>query len=225
MDNGKTPEVIADFNLIAGLPDHWDHNRHYHDYLLSRIGGRKGLALDIGCGTGELCARLSGVCDRVIGVDVAPAMIAEARKRHARSNIDYIHTDIEAFLAADGPSFDVAISVATFHHLDMARVLSLLKARMQPNGIILILDLYTPATVSDYAISIASSVANPFLHAIKLRRLSDTIEEREAWGAHATYDDCPTMAQIRQTAKQALGNVKIKRHLLWRYSLVFENGA
>ncbi len=39
-------------------------------------------ALDIGCGIGRVCAALAPLCRRVVGIDVAPAMVAEARRRH-----------------------------------------------------------------------------------------------------------------------------------------------
>src|SRR6266571_2315163 len=48
------------------------------------LGGRGTLdALDVGCGTGFLSLELAGRGHRVTGVDFAPAMLAEARKKAA----------------------------------------------------------------------------------------------------------------------------------------------
>ncbi len=41
-------------------------------------------ALDVGCGTGHFTRWLAGRLPRVVGLDRAPAMLAEARRRHPR---------------------------------------------------------------------------------------------------------------------------------------------
>jgi ubiquinone/menaquinone biosynthesis C-methylase UbiE len=52
------------------------------------IGGRGGLdALDVGCGTGFLSLELAGRGHRVTGIDFAPQMLAEARKKAAAQGI------------------------------------------------------------------------------------------------------------------------------------------
>src|SRR5215475_4867561 len=49
------------------------------------LGGRSGLdALDAGCGTGFLSLELASRGHRVTGVDFAPAMLAEARRKAAQ---------------------------------------------------------------------------------------------------------------------------------------------
>jgi len=32
----------------------WDHDAHYHRWILRQLPGRVGTALDVGCGKGEL---------------------------------------------------------------------------------------------------------------------------------------------------------------------------
>ena len=45
--------IQADFDRIALLSsDEWDHNSHYHSFLLKHIPPRCTQALEIGCGTG-----------------------------------------------------------------------------------------------------------------------------------------------------------------------------
>ena len=38
--------------------------------------------LDVGCGIGRVCAALAPHCRTILGVDISPAMVAEARRRH-----------------------------------------------------------------------------------------------------------------------------------------------
>jgi ubiquinone/menaquinone biosynthesis C-methylase UbiE len=81
-------------------------------------------ALDIGCGTGFLSLELASRGHRVTGIDVAPSMIAQARKTAAerQATIRYEEADAEQlpFAAA---SFDVAVSrhlLWTLPHPDSA---------------------------------------------------------------------------------------------------------
>lgn len=75
------------------------------------IGGRGSLdALDVGCGTGFLSLEMAGRGHRVTGVDFAPAMLAEARRKATERGfaISFEHADAEQLPIAAG-SFDLAI--------------------------------------------------------------------------------------------------------------------
>jgi SAM-dependent methyltransferase len=68
-------------------------------------------ALDVGCGTGFLCFELAGRGHRVTGVDFAPAMLEEARRKAAVRNlaVRFEAADAEAMAFAPA-SFDLVIS-------------------------------------------------------------------------------------------------------------------
>src|SRR5258707_7336756 len=68
-------------------------------------------ALDIGCGTGFLSLELASRGHRVIGVDFAPSMIAQARNKAAerQAAIRYAEADAEQLPFTAG-SFDIAVS-------------------------------------------------------------------------------------------------------------------
>jgi SAM-dependent methyltransferase len=52
--------LSADFDRLAVLEDgRWDHNRHYHGWLLRRLPAECRSALDVGCGTGDFAGLLS----------------------------------------------------------------------------------------------------------------------------------------------------------------------
>ena len=47
-------------------------------------------------------------------------------------------------------------------------------------------------------------------------------ELRRAWEEHGATDRYPTLAEVRDACAEAgLSGVKVRRHLLWRYSLVW----
>jgi ubiquinone/menaquinone biosynthesis C-methylase UbiE len=100
--------------------------------------------LDLGCGTGQLAARLAQRVARgtVLGVDPAEEMVRVARRHHRhRKNLRFEVGSSDA-IPADAGAFDVVASTISFHHWarpaeslrDIARVL-------RPNGRVLILDL------------------------------------------------------------------------------------
>jgi len=68
-------------------------------------------ALDAGCGTGFLSFELAARGHRVTGVDFAPAMLAEARRKAAERgvSVDFEEADAEQLPFAPG-RFDVVIS-------------------------------------------------------------------------------------------------------------------
>jgi len=98
--------------------------------------------LDLGCGTGQLAARLAQRVPHgtVCGVDPAEEMIRVARRRHRRKNLSFEVGSSDAIPARAG-TFDVVVSTISFHHWtraveslrDIARVL-------RPDGRLLILD-------------------------------------------------------------------------------------
>ncbi len=89
--------------------------------------------VDLGCGTGELTARL---CDalvdaEVLGIDNSPEMLSKAP---SRPNLQFLRGTIEEF-ADGGDRYDLIFSHAAFHWVDDHRVLlPKLLARLNPGG-------------------------------------------------------------------------------------------
>ena len=79
------------------------------DLALPRRGALD--ALDAGCGTGFLSFELAGRGHRVTGIDFAPAMLAEARRKAAErgASIRFEEGDAEQLPFAPG-SFDLVVS-------------------------------------------------------------------------------------------------------------------
>src|SRR5207248_9222166 len=73
-----------------------------------------GLVLDVGCGTGQLASAIAAEGFDVFGVDLSASMVARARQRGLPGTYAAITT---ALPFADN-SFDLALTVATLHHLE-----------------------------------------------------------------------------------------------------------
>jgi predicted TPR repeat methyltransferase len=80
------PEAVqADFDRIALLAnDCWNHNNHYHGFLLQHAPSHCAEALGIGCGTGVFARLLAARADHVLALDLSPNMIQIAMDQSTR---------------------------------------------------------------------------------------------------------------------------------------------
>jgi SAM-dependent methyltransferase len=215
-------KVRADFDRLAGLSgEGWDHNAHYHRFLLGRLPARCRLALDVGCGTGGFARLLAGRCDRVLAVDLSTRMVEVARARSGgHPNLDYLVADAAAWPFHRG-RFDCVASIAAAHHLPLAPLLAGMRDSLAPGGTLLLLDVYRPRSPADLAVSL---LAVPVARVLRLRhtgRLADPPELRRAWEEHGRTDRYLGLAEVRAACARVLPGAAVRRHLLWRYSVVW----
>lgn len=96
---------MASYEGFAHLYDRLQEDVPYDDYvkyytkLLERFGGKKGLCLDLGCGTGNMTLRLSDMGFDMIGVDASTEMLEVAREKAAGEgkNILFLNQDMREF--------------------------------------------------------------------------------------------------------------------------------
>jgi SAM-dependent methyltransferase len=214
--------VQEDFDRIALVSEEgWDHSRHYYPYLLSHVPEGCERALEIGCGTGSFTRLLAARSREVVALDFAPRMIGVARERsQAWSNVDFRVTDARTW-AFPTEAFDCVASIATMHHLPLASMLATMGRALRAGGVLLVLDLYEPEGVVDRLVDLAAVPVHLVLKLIHTGRLRSTRAVREAWAAHAPNDFYPTLAQVREVCDRALPGARVRRHLLWRYSIVW----
>ncbi|MFN8598452.1 MAG: methyltransferase domain-containing protein [Anaerolineae bacterium] len=215
-------KIQTDFDRLAVLStDGWDHNRHYHPFLLRHMPARCEKALDIGCGTGAFSRLLAQRAQHVLALDLSSQMIRLARERSIDfGNIEYQVADV---LKTDLPSnhFDCIVSIATLHHLPFEALLEKMKSALRPGGVLLVLDLFKAESIADFALSIPAIPWNFALRLWKEHRLRPPSEVRAAWAEHGRTDAYLTLAQVRQGCVRILPGACITRHLLWRYSIVW----
>jgi ubiquinone/menaquinone biosynthesis C-methylase UbiE len=102
--------------------------------------------VDLGCGTGEIALMVAPRVREVIGVDIAPAMIArlgERARAFGLANVTGIVASLEEFEL--GPaSVDVVVSNYVFHHLSDAakeETLARIACWLRPGGQVVIGDM------------------------------------------------------------------------------------
>lgn len=193
----------------------WNHNTYYHSYLLRQIPRRVYRALDIGCGLGFFAWELAARSEAVDALDIDSAVLAEASIFNPAANISYLNAD---FLVANLPEadYDVIVSIASLHHMDLEAALKKMKFLLRPSGKLLILGLYQEKTLIDYIYSAISILLN-FAYQ-KLHRASIAIPTAVALTRPAQL----SLKQINKIAHTILPGCRLQRHLFWRYSLVWQ---
>lgn len=218
----ELPAIEDSFDQISKLPPHkWSHNRHYHRTLLREVNQDiGGIAVDVGCGVGELTRALSPSFKKVLGIDISECMLQKAREASVQqSNIEYVKADfIEYELPESGCG--CIVSAASLHHFSFEESLRKAKRSLKRGGRLLVVDIYQPSTLMDVLASVAATyISKIFIILFDRRRMTE--EERAVWRAHGALDTYMTLPEIRKTAKDMLPGAVVRRRLFWRYTLVW----
>jgi ubiquinone/menaquinone biosynthesis C-methylase UbiE len=196
--------------------EQWNHNNHYHDFLLNQLPPGIKLALDVGCGLGFFAARLARLSENVDAVDVDRSTLDRAIQLHAQyPNIRFICGGF-ASLQLTSNHYDVITSLAALHHMDLQETLAEMKRVLRPGGVMLILGLYREASAADLAVS-AAAIPFDLIH-------KHIIHRHEKAGLAMTapiQKPMHSLSQIKKTAAAVLPGADFKRHLFWRYSLIW----
>lgn len=222
MDEVLKQKIRSDFDRIALYDSEmWNHNNHYHSFLLKQLPNRGKIALDIGCGTGGFARLLAQRFEKVIAIDLSPNTIEIARKRSQNQpNIDYRVADILSW-KLPLEQFDAIVSIATLHHLPVKNLLPDLKAALKPGGKLIVLDLLKYENLRD---SLSDLIAVPLnkLFLLQNKHIKQSPEAIAAMKEHLRTDEFLTLSQVKQIYGNSLRKAKIKKHLFWRYSVVWQ---
>ena len=214
--------ISDDFDSLAAFDNgNWNHNSAYHHYLLRRLPPRCQTSLEVGCGAGAFARLVAQRSEKVLALDLSPRMISLAKERSVGyQNIEYIAADGLSF-PLPLASYDCVASISTLHHLDLAAALTRLAALVSPGGVLLALDLYRAASVTDYLISALALPVNLSLRVWHgdVRPKPELV--RKAWSAHRCHERILTFAQVSRICASVLPGARLRRHLLWHYSIVW----
>jgi SAM-dependent methyltransferase len=198
---------------VASWDGRWNHNLHYHPVLLAAVPDRCRTALDVGCGEGILARRLRRSIPSVTGIDLDERSIELARAHAGASEIDYVVGD---FLTHpfDPGAFDFIACVAALHHMDAAAAVNRTRELLAPGGTLAVLGLARSRYPADLPRDIA---------AVAVHRAHWLARRRELWSSPAptVWPPPHTYPEIRSLAERTLPGTRVRRHLLWRYSLIW----
>jgi 2-polyprenyl-3-methyl-5-hydroxy-6-metoxy-1,4-benzoquinol methylase len=216
--------VKEDFDLIGKYEVQeyvWDHNNHYHNFLLRFVPKDYKVAVDTGCGNGEFARKLANKSNQVYGFDLSPITINKAIEfSKSYSNINYHVKDILDYTFKDN-SVDCFSSLAVLHHIDLNDILPKLKKALKPGGSLIFIDLYNQTKLWDYLPDFMAIPLSKFYLKTKPQR-KKTEEELLAMQEHMKYDRYLSKKELIEIYDTYLPGNQFKIHLFWRYSLVWK---
>ena len=185
----------------------------YESVVLDSIPAGCKRALDVGCGNGELTRELrQRVVPEVIGLDRDEQCIQRCRDHPAAGDIRYAAGDL---LTSDmePASFDLVCAVASLHHMDARSGLVRLRSLVAPGGVLVVIGLARPDLLKDLPVEIAAQAVGRFRR--RPGRPDNVPQPPIVWPPPERY------SAMRRLATELLPGVRWRRHLLWRYSLVW----
>ncbi len=199
-DAGRLEPVSAD--------PYWNHNTHYHPWLIAQVPESARTALDVGCGDGLLASKLATRCESVLGVYVDGEIITSAT---TPANVRLAQADFREL----DQSFDVVTAVATLHHVPLGEGLAALRDLVTPGGTLAVVGLWKMSVRADAGYL-------PLLPAIW------AIDKRHGGSRGPGFtcrDPEDTLPEIRSAAAELLPGAQIRRRLMWRYTLLWRKPA
>lgn len=192
----------------------WSHNDAFHPWILTRLPERRGLAVDVGCGRGELLAALSPHFERVHGIDVDEPMRLAASARCA--GLPNAVVDATPLAELQTARADLVTMVAVLHHLDLANALAQVRRVLAPGGRFLCVGLARPESATDKAWDLASMATNPLIGMV-----------RHPWPAAQEPDLAPSPVadpvlsfdEIKTVVDELLPGAVMRHRLAFRYTL------
>jgi ubiquinone/menaquinone biosynthesis C-methylase UbiE len=185
IDRLDIPQIQADFDRLTEFSqDGWNHNSHYHRFLLRHVPQPWKPALEVGCGSGAFAHLLATRVERVLALDVSPQMIRLAHERLRQyPNITFHLADALSW-EFPSDSFDCIVSIATFHHVPLEEMLIKMKRALRVNGVLLILDLYQESLAGSFT-SLAAMPVGLILKYLNTGHFKESLEVRAAWTSSA----------------------------------------
>ena len=190
----------------------WNHNLHYHPVIFDALPANGCTrALDVGCGEGTLTRRLRSLVPDVTGIDPDEASIALARSHPRSGDITYLVGDVLSY-PFEPESFDLVTAVAALHHMDAGVALARIRDLLAPGGVLAVIGLARSNLPADIPIEVVAAIAHRWHSSRKglWEQPSPTV-----WPPPETY------RAMRRVAHRVLPGARYRRHLVWRFSLVW----
>ncbi|MEU7530606.1 class I SAM-dependent methyltransferase [Saccharothrix sp. NPDC042600] len=183
----------------------FDHNAHYHPLLLAQVPPGARTALDVGCGNGRFARQLAARGLRVTGVDKAvEAVVPGVEVRRADAVVDDL-----------GGPYDFVSCIAALHHMPFTTAITRLRDAVAPGGVLAVLGLAKEKTAWDWVVSLASVPADLARKAV----VDDPVDTAPVRDWHMSVDE------VKAGVADLLPGARVRRHLYWRYSLVWRERA
>jgi ubiquinone/menaquinone biosynthesis C-methylase UbiE len=135
-------------SFFAGAAGEWDklrgelYGQAFSDLAVLALLPPEYVVADLGCGTGQIAARIAPFVKQVIGVDNSPAMLKAARRRVGdMENVDLRRGDLSAVPIDDGSCDAVLLVLALTYVVEPAGAIAEIARILKPGGRAVVVDL------------------------------------------------------------------------------------
>jgi SAM-dependent methyltransferase len=136
-------------------------------------------------------------------------------KSHAGAgDITYVLGDVLTS-ELEPASFSAVCAVASLHHMDAGSGLVRLRDLVAPGGVLVVVGLARPDLPKDIPIEVMAQLVSRIR--LRANKIDEAVQAPTIWPPPERY------ATMRGLAAELLPGVRWRRHLLWRYSLVWRN--
>lgn len=210
MKRKPEPELMLDETQVRAYADadFEEPHSHFMTLLNDRLGmpAPAGLALDLGCGAGDISRRCAAAFPgwQIDGVDGSATMLAVARDM-TPDDAPIRYREIQLPAPAPAQRYDLIISNSLLHHLAEPAVLwATIRAWSNDPCRVFVMDLLRPADretaqalVEQYAAGEPDVLRHDFLHSL-----------------YAAYTDAEIRAQVRAAGLSLRVEVVSDRHII-----------
>ncbi|MEK7479400.1 MAG: methyltransferase domain-containing protein, partial [Patescibacteria group bacterium] len=191
--------------------------REFEQRMIDRVSrdlSHREVALDLGCATGPLTRHLAPYFKRVVGLDLSPAMIAEAQKRNTSSRVEFLVHDVEEGLPLENESLSfVLMNMGTASDIvEFPRVLGEIKRVLKQGGVVF-LSFYNEEALF-YTLGIPYY---PGLSA-EFNELRNTLDVRFGQEIFRVFAQPYTIVEIR-ILMRSIG-LQIRKNWVWSYPTI-----
>ena len=187
--------------------------------VLAAIPDTARRGLDCGCGDGWLARLAAERGLEMIGVDLAPQMIALAQSRtKAPLHIDFRVADIMTVTLTPA-SFDVVLAVNVVHHLPLDVILPRLAALVAPGGRLIIQDVVTRDGLRHLPVNVIAALWSR-LRTVR-RRGPHRRTVHRLYDQHGLGETYLRTESVARALTPFLPGVTVRHHLDWRYTAVW----
>lgn len=193
----------------------WSHNTHHAPRVLRLLPSGGEAVLEIGPGDGWFAEMLATRFREVVAVEPDPEQVQATRERcAARPSVKVVQGD---FLTAALPAghFDAVTALAAFHHMPLDLAFARASELLKPGGRLVVLGVWTDNGRRDVPRNLHSVFVNRRLQ----RRLGP-----DSMTAPATFERT-SWHETRAWCRKHLDGARLRRHALWRYTLVWQKAA
>lgn len=200
----------------------WNHNSHFHPWILRSLPAGTARVLDVGCGRGDLVAALAaalGPGGEVEGIDPDPEMAFASASRFAPPSTVRIRRRTLAEHAAHpehAERYDALTMVASLHHMELDAALGQARALLRPGGRLLVVTLARPVTTLDQLWDLAGALTNPLIGLVKHPR---PVRSAEPGPTIPVSDPAWSLGTLRERAEELLPGAVIRRREGFRATL------